>query len=241
MKKQIGKKILYFLFKILLLSSFLVSPASAAATFEVGKTYGSTVLWSAPSGETIQDWEAFTTPVPGMSCVVTTTTISISGTPTTPGTYTWSTTVDCTNSGGNVTFTVVVNPAPTAPPASTVPAVTAPPEVTAAPATPVPAANITQHPLDVTVTEGGNAKFSANATDWAWCAWRFVSPDGQETVIFDVVGPKFPGLKVTGGNSLTMEITDIPMELNGWKAVCLFVDAGNGMKVNEGGTITVTE
>ena len=36
----------------------------------MGKTYGATVIWEAPSGQYIEDWDAFTTPVPGMSCLV---------------------------------------------------------------------------------------------------------------------------------------------------------------------------
>lgn len=67
----------------------------------------------------------------------------------------------------------------------------------------------------------------ANATGWAWCAWRFLSPDGKTEVIFDVTADKFPGLTITGGNSTTMYLTNIPVELNGWKAVCLFSSATN--------------
>ena len=65
------------------------------------------------------------------------------------------------------------------------------------------------------------------ATGWAWCAWRFLSPDGKTEVIFDVTADKFPGLTITGGNSTTMYLTNIPLELNGWKAVCLFSSATN--------------
>lgn len=78
-----------------------------------------------------------------------------------------------------------------------------------------------------TVEVGGSATFVANATGWAWCAWRFLSPDGKTEVIFDVTADKFPGLTITGGNSTTMYLTNIPMELNGWKAVCLFSSATN--------------
>ena len=46
---------------------------------------------------------------------------------------------------------------------------------------------------------------------------------------------------VKEGNTTTFTVNNIPKEMDGWKAVCLFVDAGNGMKVTEGGIITVTE
>lgn len=86
---------------------------------------------------------------------------------------------------------------------------------------------ITKQPTKETVEVGGSATFVANATGWAWCAWRFLSPDGKTEVIFDVTADKFPGLTITGGNSTTMYLTNIPMELNGWKAVCLFSSATN--------------
>ncbi len=81
---------------------------------------------------------------------------------------------------------------------------------------------------------GGSATFVANATGWAWCAWRFLSPDGKTEVIFDVTADKFPGLTITGGNSTTMYLTNIPMELNGWKAVCLFSSAKNLWSYTDG-------
>lgn len=86
---------------------------------------------------------------------------------------------------------------------------------------------ITKQPTKETVEVGGSATFVANATGWAWCAWRFLSPDGKTEVIFDVTADKFPGLTITGGNSTTMYLTNIPVELNGWKAVCLFSSATN--------------
>ena len=48
----------------------------------------------------------------------------------------------------------------------------------------------------------------------------------------------------TGGNTTTLTVNNIPKEMDGWKAVCLFsegADNVNVMKVSEGGTITVTD
>ena len=88
---------------------------------------------------------------------------------------------------------------------------------------------------------GGSASFAANAQNFSWCAWRFLSPDGKTEVIFDVTGPHFPGLKVEGGNSLTMTLSNIPMELNGWKAVCLFCDAANQWHYTDGTAVITVE
>lgn len=115
---------------------------------------------------------------------------------------------------------------------------------TQAPATATPAPTvfaITKHPTRETVTVGGSAAFSANAQNYSWCAWRFVSPDGKTEVIFDVTEPHFPGLKVDGGNSLTMTLSNIPMELNGWKAVCLFCDRANQWHYTDGTAVITVE
>ena len=101
--------------------------------------------------------------------------------------------------------------------------------------------NITTNPEAKTVKAGQSATFTAAAANWKWCAWRFISPDGIHEIIFDKVNTKFAGVTTAGGNTTTFTVNNIPKEMDGWKAVCLFVDAGNGMKVTEGGTITVTE
>ena len=102
---------------------------------------------------------------------------------------------------------------------------------------------ITTNPQAATVAAGGKATFTAAATNWAWCAWRFISPDGSTEVIFDkpATNASTNGVTTTGGNTTTFTVNNIPKDMDGWKAVCLFVDAGNGMKVTEGGTITVTD
>ena len=134
------------------------------------------------------------------------------------------------------------------------------PEATPAPAEPTPAPtpagtpdskyigintsttiNITTNPEAKTVKAGQSATFTAAAANWKWCAWRFISPDGLHEIIFDKVNTKFAGVTTNGGNTTTFTVNNIPKDMDGWKAVCLFVDAGNGMKVTEGGTITVTD
>ena len=131
-------------------------------------------------------------------------------------------------------------------------------DATPAPATPEPAPagtpdskyigintsntiNITTNPEAKTVKAGQSATFTAAAANWKWCAWRFISPDGLHEIIFDKVNTKFAGVTTNGGNGTTFTVNNIPKEMDGWKAVCLFVDANNGMKVTEGGTITVTQ
>lgn len=130
----------------------------------------------------------------------------------------------------------------TAPTAAPTQAPTTAPTQAPATATPAPAAfAITKQPTRETVTVGGSASFVANAQNFNWCAWRFVSPDGKTEVIFDVTEPHFPGLKIEGGNATTMKLTNIPMELNGWKAVCLFCDKANQWHYTDGTAVITVE
>ncbi len=170
------------------------------------------------------------------------------GTPTKTGVYTFSGYVYDSTINGNITFSMtvtVVDPnatptpaatataAPTAVP-STVPATAAPTNTPAPTATPIGAPVITKQPTRETVDEGGSATFAADASGWAWCAWRFLSPDGKTEIIFDVTRDRFPGLAITGGNSTTLRLENIPAEMNGWKAVCLFSSSNNKWSYTDG-------
>ena len=179
---------------------------------------------------------------PGMSLGKNQDVSCLVGTPTTPGTYILTGETHYEDDAASWMYTwsvrlfvdVAATPTPTpttAPTAAPTTGTTTAPTNTPTPTnTPAPTAGapiITKQPTKETVEVGGSATFVANATGWAWCAWRFLSPDGKTEVIFDVTADKFPGLTITGGNSTTMYLTNIPMELNGWKAVCLFSSATN--------------
>ena len=56
-------------------------------------------------------------------------------------------------------------------------------------------------------------------------------------VIFDVTADRFPGLTIVGGNSTTLQLSNIPVELNGWKVVCLFSSATNLWSYTDGTAI----
>ena len=150
---------------------------------------------------------------PGMSLGKNQNVSCLVGTPTTPGTYiltgethyeddaaswkcTWSVRlfVDVAATP-TPTPTTAPTTAPTAAPTTgTTTAPTNTPTPTNTPAPTAGAPIITKQPTKETVEVGGSATFVANATGWAWCAWRFLSPDGKTEVIFDVTADKFPGL-----------------------------------------------
>ena len=100
-------------------------------------------------------------------------------------------------------------------------------------ATPV----ITKHPTAETVEEGGEAVFVAKAKYTQIYTWQLVSPEG---IIFDcdTVHIHFPDLKVTGAKAERITLSNIPLELNGYKIQCMFT-AGDAV-VSDPAKLTVT-
>ena len=62
----------------------------------------------------------------------------------------------------------------------------------------------------------------------AQAVWFFVSPELVE-YRYDEINGVFPELIVRGGGSESMQILNIPYELNGWYVFCRFTNAfGSG-------------
>ena len=81
---------------------------------------------------------------------------------------------------------------------------------------------VTKSPTGETVQVGGSAWFVAKHENAIWAVWHFVSPDGTRDLSYGDVGGEFPGLKIIGGDQSTMQLQNIPSELNGWKVYCAF-------------------
>ena len=176
---------------------------------------------------------------PGMSLGKSGAVSCLAGTPTVAGNYQVSGTTSYKDSTHtwteSWTLMVAVSDGKTAAPSDPTPTPggttpTATPTASAATGAPV----ITKQPTSETIDEGGAATFIANATGWAWCAWRFVSADGKTEVIFDVAAEKFPGLQTSGGNWTTLVISNVPASMDGWKVVCLFSSADNRWTYTDG-------
>lgn len=111
---------------------------------------------------------------------------------------------NCETEGGSACFNITVNVLPAPKPR-----------------------RITQQPMSVTVEEGRECSFSANAEGNGWCAWRFYKPDGTE-VIFDrlkSLGEPYNQVILTGGNDLSFTVKNIPLAMDGWTVACLFARA----------------
>lgn len=96
---------------------------------------------------------------------------------------------------------------------------------------------VTKHPTSETVEEGGEAVFIAKAKYTQIYTWQLISPEG---IIFDceTVHLTFPELKVTGAKTETVVLSNIPLELNGYKIRCMFT-AGDAV-VSDPAKLTVT-
>ncbi len=130
-------------------------------------------------------------------------------------------------------------PAPTPTPTPT-PAPTPTPTPAPTP-TPTPAniPVVTKSPTDEKVIVGGSCYFVAKYQNAIWAVWHFVSPDGNRDLVYTDAAKEFPTLNIVNGDLSTMQLTNIPETLNGWKVYCRF--SNNNGQVDTGrATITVT-
>ena len=84
-------------------------------------------------------------------------------------------------------------------------------------ATPV----VTKHPTEETVEEGGEAIFVAKAKYAQSYLWQLVSPNGTVYNCTDAPG-QFPGLRISGADTERIVLSNIPLELDGYRIFCKF-------------------
>jgi hypothetical protein len=72
------------------------------------------------------------------------------------------------------------------------------------------------------VNAGGSAWFVAKHQNAIWAVWHFVSPDGTRDLSYSDAAAVFQGLKIIGGDQSTLQLQNIPNDLNGWKVYCAF-------------------
>ena len=97
---------------------------------------------------------------------------------------------------------------------------------------------IKKSPTSEKVAEGGSCYFLAKYENAIWAVWHFVSPDGTEDLTYDEAAKRFSGLQVLNGEYSQMQLTNIPLELNGWKVYCAYRNR-TGTTNTEMATITV--
>ena len=98
----------------------------------------------------------------------------------------------------------------------------------------------TKNPTGETVSEGGRAIFIARADNASSYVWRIISPDGTQVYDYTAARTAFPSLSISGGDSETLTLSNIPYDMNGWKVACLFRSDGGETLSGEAG-VTVTK
>lgn len=97
---------------------------------------------------------------------------------------------------------------------------------------------ITKHPTGETVEPGGEAKFIARADFADEFVWRIVSKDTTNTITAKEAPSYFSGLQVSGTDTDTLVLSNIPTSMNGWSVECRFKNA-NGSSFTTGAVISV--
>ena len=98
---------------------------------------------------------------------------------------------------------------------------------------------ITKSPTGEKVREGGTAKFVAKAENAVDASWHFVSPKNKD-YRFSKIKDVFPKLGVKGGQSGTLELSNIPAEMDGWSVYCRFYSDKTNFQKTKAAKITVT-
>ena len=99
--------------------------------------------------------------------------------------------------------------------------------------------HITKQPGGETLRPGDSALFTSLADNITSYQWRLVAPDYDREIVWNAeeLATEFPGLTAKGGATFKLELSNIPAELDGWYAVCLYTDRNGDMKASDGALI----
>ena len=99
---------------------------------------------------------------------------------------------------------------------------------------------ITKSPTGEKVEVGGAAKFVARAQNAERVVWRIVSNDTTNTVKASEASTFFPGVQVSGLDSATLVLSNIPQSMDGWRVEAQFWN-GNKHAESMGAEITIVD
>ena len=98
---------------------------------------------------------------------------------------------------------------------------------------------ITKHPTGETVKEGASALFIARADNAVKREWRIVSKDTTKTVPVSQAAHYFSGLMVSGDQTDSLALSNIPAAMNDWSVECKFTGADGRTLYTKGAIIKV--
>lgn len=163
--------------------------------------------------------------------------VYLKGTPTAEGTYSASYTVTTANGVETLTLNFKVRAASSAIPEDEYLPVNTP-TPTKTPQAAGTAPKITKHPTGETVEVGDAAKFIARADNASKFTWRIVSKDTTCTYKATEAEYYFPGLQVSGEDTDTLILSNIPASMDSWSVECMFQNE-HGNSFTNGAIITV--
>ncbi len=104
------------------------------------------------------------------------------------------------------------------------------------------APEITKDPTGEYVEAGDprEVKFIARAENFSKRSWRLVSPDASNTIQAADAPDYFPGLEVSGTDSDTLILKNVPRDMNGWFVDVKF-DNEFGYSLTSGAKITIVD
>lgn len=229
MKRKLTKGLSSMALVLCLMVGLLCGAAFADANIScsVGQSINNVQVYS--TGDTIQSCTYLGDLPAGVGLTYTANGIFVSGTPTAAGNYSIQLSIQ-TNTGSvtsNVNFSVggAVQP-PVQPPVQT-----QAPNFSQKPV-------ITKSPTGETVEKGGSALFVARADNYQSFVWRLVSHDTTNTIPAKDAAWYFKGLQVSGADTDTLSLSNIPASMNGWAVECKFTNPA-GSSYTSGAIITV--
>ncbi|MGI5976116.1 MAG: PKD domain-containing protein [Candidatus Limivicinus sp.] len=98
---------------------------------------------------------------------------------------------------------------------------------------------ITKQPTGETVDAGGSALFIAKADNAKSHVWRIVSKDTTQTVTAKEAPGFFRGLNVSGADTDTLALSNIPASMDGWSVECKFTGNDGSVLFTNGAVIRV--
>ncbi|MBQ7050174.1 MAG: hypothetical protein IJN87_06030, partial [Firmicutes bacterium] len=155
----------------------------------------------------------------------------VSGTPTTPGTYTIrGKAITEDGNGENYELTIIVLDADSEGSVE-IPVVSQQPAL---------APVLTKSPTDESVFQGGSAMFIARAEQADRIEWYLVEPESYSAYTLQEAASYIKGLTYSGAGTEVLELYNIPLEMDGWKVECMFANSF-GTVMSESATISVSE
>lgn len=217
----------------------LSAAADYTYTVPVGQTFSDEIVFQFYRDIIDANYEeAQGTFAPGLTYDYDNVFLYVSGTPTTPGTYTLrgrALTED--GNGEQYEFTIIVQGEQNNEQPSTESPV---PEIPVVSQQPALAPVLTKSPTDETVYQGSSAKFIARADDADRIDWYLVEPGSYSAYSLPEAASYIRGLQYSGAGNELLELKNIPLEMDGWKVEALFTNR-YGTVMSESATITVNE